>query len=215
MRPVLITAGATRNYLDSIRFISNAATGKTGLWIANQFPPQVRGHFLWGYGVDISPLTVSSWTTEEFSSTRDLERKMLSWVDANPKGLILHSAAVGDFEVFEINGKKLDWSQEKLDSTQAIQVTLAPTPKIVDQLKQKSEELFLVSFKQLPPHTSEAEASRIGRAQLERTRSDLVFTNVTLQLDRCQILDSKHQKIFTKRSLALEQLMQELFHVLL
>ena len=34
---VLITCGATREYLDPIRFISNPSSGKMGLCLANEF----------------------------------------------------------------------------------------------------------------------------------------------------------------------------------
>lgn len=210
MRNVLITAGATRNYLDAIRFISNQATGKTGLMILQQLPPETVTHFLWGYGVQL-PLTLKQNSSfEEFFSTEDLANRMFRWIEQNPGSLVVHSAAVGDFEVASIDGQEGPWNQIKLDSSRELTLHLKPTLKIVDHLKKKDPRLFLISFKQLPPKTSPEEATRMGRSQLTRTQSDVVFTNITQHLDECQILTQEKTRSFSNRTSALNVLFQEI-----
>ncbi|MEK7484544.1 MAG: phosphopantothenoylcysteine decarboxylase [Planctomycetota bacterium] len=210
MRNVLITAGATRNYLDAIRFISNQATGKTGLTLLQQLPPQTVVHFLWGYGVQIPETLKKNTSIEEFFSTQDLANRMFRWLAQNLGGLIVHSAAVGDFEVASIDGKQENWEQIKLDSSREISIQLRPTIKIVDQLKKRDPSHFLVSFKQLPPTATSEEATRIGQTQRERTQSDRVFTNITHHLEECQLISKEWVKIFSSRNEALTALIQEI-----
>jgi phosphopantothenoylcysteine synthetase/decarboxylase len=210
MRPVLITTGATRNYLDAIRFISNAGTGQTGLWFAEQLVPYTFVQLFHGLSVQPLPPEHFQLKRNSFTSTEDLATQIFRWIQAHPQALILHSAAVGDFRVESINGKTdVDFSQTKLDSSQALTVRFVPTLKIVDELKRRAPDLFLVSFKQLPPQTSTSSATQIGEQQRLRTQSDIVFTNVTDHLEDCQILEQGQVTLFQNRQNALEALLQK------
>ena len=97
-RPVLVTCGATRNPLDAIRFISAFSTGRTGGAIAQALAD--RGHpvHVLGSAEALLRLTDPALTREEYRSTRDLMARMEAWVRANPGGIVVHSAAVGDYE---------------------------------------------------------------------------------------------------------------------
>ena len=174
MRDVLITAGATRNPIDAMRFISAHSTGRTGAWLAGALEdthsitvlgsPEALAH---------CPPTVAQ---EAYTSTDDLMTKMRIWVDAHPDGLVIHAAAVGDYAVDPIAGK-IASGQDTLT------LTLRPTPKILDAIRGWSPSVRIVSFKAAPPETDEASLEAIAAAQGLRTDSVAVFANVIGQLE--------------------------------
>ena len=174
MRDVLITAGATRNPIDAMRFISAHSTGRTGAWLAGALEdthsitvlgsPEALAH---------CPPTVAQ---EAYTSTDDLMTKMRTWVDAHPDGLVIHAAAVGDYAVDPIAGKIASGQD-------AVTLTLRPTPKILDAIRGWSPSVRIVSFKAAPPETDEASLEAIAAAQGLRTDSVAVFANVIGQLE--------------------------------
>lgn len=177
-RPLLITAGATRNFLDSMRCITANASGKTGAILAAHFPIQCT---LLGSPSAILHLAIETKTapeehptiqTQEFTSTMDLYNKMKDWVEDNPKGIIVHSAAVGDYAPQERSGTKIASNQEILS------IDLFPTIKILDHVKKWSHQCLLISFKAAAPTTTPQELTEIAQRQRERSLSDLVFANI-------------------------------------
>lgn len=169
MRPVLISAGATRNPIDAMRYISAFSTGTTGVGLARALREAGREVHLLGSAEAL--LRAPEIQGEEFWSTADLMERMERWVRANPGGVVVHAAAVGDYQA--------DTSGGKLPSGQAeLVLRFHPTPKIVDHLKRWDPSLFLVSFKAAPPETGDDALLRIAAGQLSRTSSDLVFANV-------------------------------------
>lgn len=169
MRPVLISAGATRNPIDAIRYISSFSTGTTGAWLGRALAGAGRDVHLLGSAEALS--RAPELNGEEFWSTLDLMARMKRWVEANPGGLVIHAAAVGDYQA-ETSASKLPSGQPELV------LRLHPTPKIVDHLKRWDSSLFLVSFKAAPPETDDHALTQIAARQLAHTASDLVFANV-------------------------------------
>ncbi len=170
MRPTLITCGATRNPLDAIRYLSARATGSTGIQIASALLAQGREvHVL--ASLEAS-LRAPGLNAEVYGSTRDLEARMHTWCRAHPDGVVVHSAAVGDYEnLHAAEAGKIPSGQQELV------LRLTPTPKILDQVRGWAPGAFLVSFKAAAPGVTAGELEAIARAQALRTRSDLVFAN--------------------------------------
>lgn len=169
MRPVLITAGATRNPIDAMRYISAFSTGATGVWLGRELTR--RGIPTTVLGSAEALLRAPELAGEEFTSTRDLMARMERWTGAHPGGVVVHAAAVGDYEARTLAGKISSGMSELV-------LQLTPTPKIVDHLKVWDPALHLISFKAAPPETSDEALEAIARRQLERTGSALVFANV-------------------------------------
>lgn len=186
-RAVLITAGATRNPLDSMRVITANSSGSTGVYLANALLAHDLDITVMGSprALAILPETISGM---EFGSTRDLESKMHEWVCHHPDGIIVHCAAVGDFEYRAQDN-------HKIPSGQTITITLHPTPKILDQIKSWSETCILVSFKAAAPNTDDDTLLSIADAQRMRTQSDIVFANVLerIHTDVLLLNTDKHQ----------------------
>ena len=198
MRDVLITAGATRNPIDAMRFISAHSTGRTGARLAEALcgercvtilgSPEALTH---------SPNMA---TCEAFSSTQDLMDKMHAWVAAHPDGLVIHTAAVGDYEVEPVDGK-IASGQESLT------LKLRPTPKIVDAIREWSPTAKIISFKAAPPGTTGLNLEAIAAAQGDRTGSVAVFANVVGQIESDVLIWTREGvQTFDHRAEALEAL---------
>lgn len=140
----LVTAGSTIEYIDSIRILTNLSSGKMGLNIAEQcLDKGFNVTFVYGQGSlnipdDSRMEIIKIKTTEEMLKTvkdRILDQK---------QHIVFHTAAVADFSISRTNKKM----PNKLDTRNGTKtITLIPTPKIVDKIKQYDKNIFLVAFK--------------------------------------------------------------------
>ena len=183
MRPILITAGATRNPLDAIRYLSAFSSGSTGVGLAGA----LRDHDVTLLGSAEACLRAGEGLrTEEFRSTRDLMARMERWIRAHPAGVVIHAAAVGDYEAIPDAART---GPAKIPSGSAeLTITLRPTPKIIDHIRRWSPEVQLISFKAASPETSDDRLLEIAQAQRTRTGSALVFANVLGRLQEGVLL---------------------------
>ncbi len=173
MRPLLVTAGATRNPIDAIRYLSAHSGGSTGAAVARALAPHTHVTVL--ASADARARLPAGVAVLPMGSTRELLASMREQVAQHPRAVVVHAAAVGDYEAAEAAGK-IPSGQEELV------LRLQPTPKIVDRVCQWSPDVRLVSFKAAPPGTGPDALVEIARSQLERTRSALVFANAIGQL---------------------------------
>ena len=166
---VLVTSGATREPIDSVRFISNLSSGRTGAAICEALA--ARGFEVTQlHGIDSAraPRAAHRYAFLDHASLDLLLRTSLRDGDYDA---VIHSAAVGDFTVAEA-------ADAKLPSGSEVQLQLRPTTKIIDQIRGYAGErpLTLVGFKL----THDADpAARKGAAQqlLARADADYVVHN--------------------------------------
>lgn len=202
---ILITAGATRNKVDAIRYLSAHATGRTGSILAYRLARSMAEEG----GVDVLGSAEALFNfshaiyfnREEFFGTRDLMARVERL--APLADIIIHSAAVGDYEVDAIDGKILSGQPE-------VMLRLTPAPKILDHIRAWSPNCFLVSFKAAAPGTTLDDLEAIARAQLLRTRSDIVFANVIGNQEKVILVRAKSATRFKKRSSAIETLLDQI-----
>ncbi len=200
MKPVLITAGATRNPIDSMRYISAHASGKTGATIARSLIQKANVTAL------CSPLAESNMPpeiqTSVFGSTSDLMEKMQTWIGQNPDCVVIHSAAVGDYEVQHSS------TNQKIASGQnQVTLELKPTPKILDRIQEWSETAVVISFKAAAPATTTEELASIAHDQLLRTNSNMVFANNIDHIERGIMLVERDKfRVHETRERAIESL---------
>lgn len=198
-RPVLVTAGATRNPVDAMRFLSANSSGRTGAAIADALSAHTKVHLLGSPEALLRSGGAPS--TEAFGATRDLMARMQAWATVNPTGILVHAAAVGDYEAAEQSAGKTPSQQAEWV------IRLRPAPKIADQVLDWSPELSLITFKAAGPETSAEELVQICRKQLERTRSTLVFGNVIGALgSTATLVDLNGSEAFPRRDDAMEAL---------
>ena len=214
MKPLLLTAGATRNRVDAIRYLSAFAGGQTALALVAALP-DAPTHVLGSAEAvlrmklaeaerKLSNRPPKDISTEEFTGTRDLMGRMEQWIRTHPYGVVVHSAAVGDYEA-EPNASKIPSGQAE------ITIRLRPGPKIVDHVREWAPECRLVSFKAGRPGLNPAELEQIARGQLMRTESDLVFANVLGEIETSVLLVERTRcRAFSRRAEAIAALAQTL-----
>lgn len=199
-RPVLITAGATRNRVDAMRCITAFSSGRTGVQLAQALAARRAVHLL---GSPEALLRAGAAVEGEvYEGTRDLMGRMERWVKANPRGVVVHAAAVGDYEAPPVEGKIASGAEELV-------LRLRPTPKILDHIRGWDPGVFLVSFKAAGPDTSPERLVEICAAQRQRSASDLVFGNVLGQLDStATLVDAQGAARYADRDQALAALVE-------
>ena len=203
MFPALVTAGATRNPVDAIRYLSSGATGTTGLALATAL---AATHDVVLLGSEEACLRGrdSGLAMATFGSTRDLMAKVEHQLRSRPGGVFVHTAAVGDYEA-EALATKIPSGQAELV------LRLRPTPKIVDRVRDWDPTVFLVSFKAGSPDWDESRLLAVAGAQRGRSRSDLVFANRIGDLDQsCAIVGPTGVERFGDRQAALARLVERI-----
>lgn len=195
---VLITAGATRNPIDAMRFISGRSSGTTGVAVARALV--ARGHHVLLLASPEAALRADGLDVEEFGSTRDLMARMERWVRAHQAGAVVHAAAVGDYESRDaIDGKipsgRTEWT-----------LTLVPTPKIANHVRAWGCGGPYVTFKAAPPGTGSEDLASIASVQRHRTGCDLVFANVLGAIDRDVLLVDQLVRSYERRDDAIAAL---------
>jgi phosphopantothenoylcysteine synthetase/decarboxylase len=210
MRPVLITAGATRNPVDATRYLSAGSSGATGLRLACALAGPVH---LLGSPEALLRLRLaqleghpgaSEVQTQGYSSTRDLMRRMEAWVRGQPRCVVVHASAVGDYEV-DAAGGKIPSGQDGLS------LVLRPAPKILDRIRGWSAEARIVSFKAAPPGSTAADLARIAEAQRRRTDSELVFANTLGRLQADVVIQgAAGPALHATRAAALDALVEQI-----
>jgi phosphopantothenoylcysteine decarboxylase/phosphopantothenate--cysteine ligase len=124
---ILITAGATREPVDDVRFISNLSTGATGAALADALA--TRGHtvtLLRGTGA-AEPQMVRDVRT--FTSAKDLRERLKGLLSRGEYGAAIQCAAVADYTPARVPRGKIS-SQLK-----GLTLRLVPVPKILPQIK--------------------------------------------------------------------------------
>jgi phosphopantothenoylcysteine decarboxylase/phosphopantothenate--cysteine ligase len=163
---VLVTAGPTRSYLDPVRYLTNPSSGRMGLALASEAVS--RGAettlVLGPCALPAPPCKVINVeTTEEMLSA------VMSELKASRHDLLVMAAAPLDFAF----NKK---SHEKISSEAALTVTLTPLPKIVKEVRQVDQNLFIIGFK-AEHNLSYGELVERAKERLTNTGMDLIVAN--------------------------------------
>ncbi len=167
---VLVTSGATREPIDSVRFISNLSSGRTGAAICDALV--ARGiDVTHVHGVD-SAVSIRVGRREAFTDHASLDTILRRLLKDSAYGAVVHAAAVGDFTVADPT------PDAKLASGAELTVQLQPTSKIIDRLRgyAGNQDLLLVGFKLTHDPDAGAQA-RAARDLLKRTRARYVVQN--------------------------------------
>ena len=202
-KKVLINAGPTRAYIDSVRYIENISTGKLGMTLADAFYRNGVAVKL-VYGPGEAPLY--TWLDAISVETgKDMLSAMQVELNNNNYDAAVFSAAVLDFEPEQkVEGK--------ISSANAFHLNLRPTEKIINQL----EVRFKIGFK-LVYDMEEAELLKFASDWKKKNNIDVLVVNDLKKIDQEKhpafILegDSLH-RVSTKAEIA-EQLLAILTQV--
>jgi phosphopantothenoylcysteine decarboxylase/phosphopantothenate--cysteine ligase len=201
---ILLTAGATRNPIDSMRYISANSSGQSGAWLAEQLTEYGTVHLMGSPEALLRcQLPISK---QSFGSTEDLMGKMKVWVERYPTGIVVHAAAVGDYAVSDA-----DESVKFPSGAEKLSIELRPTPKILDAIRGWSESVGIISFKAAGPNTSRTDLEAMAKAQAARSDSSIILGNTIGALEaEVLILDRGHLEWFASRPLGMAALVEKI-----
>jgi phosphopantothenate---cysteine ligase (CTP) len=137
---ILVTAGATREPIDAVRFLSNVSSGATGAALSNEFAS--RGHqvvLLHGQGAVVSERAAER---EIFSSAADLQARLERRLAQENFDVVIMAAAVADYRPAKaVAGKIASAASER-------SLRLIRNEKILPRLKTFSPHpLRVIGFK--------------------------------------------------------------------
>jgi len=139
-KSILITAGPTWVPIDSVRVISNIATGQTGILLAERLRRL-------GAKVTIllGPVETCSLNKKirliRFTFFDELKDKITQELKTKKYDMVIHSAAVSDYRPLKTYSHKIKSGIKKW------RLSLIPTEKIIDAIKRIDKSIFLVGFK--------------------------------------------------------------------
>lgn len=178
---VLITSGGTAEPLDGVRVLTNTSTGRTGAGLAAFFARS--GHEVTLLRAESSaPATASVaplLAEETFATFSDLDAALTRLLGETAFDAVIHAAAVGDFAIDGVRvGDRLVPRGAKLSSSQPLQLTLRPQPKLLNALRARSRtpQLAVVAFK-LTTHATDAEAQAAVQTLFAEAAPDFIVHN--------------------------------------
>lgn len=162
---VLITCGPTWVAIDDVRVISNISSGKLGQTLANNLS-QLGAKVTLLEGAVEEKLKNKKVNVRSFLYFEEL-RQLIDSELKKPFDIFIHAAAISDYRVQSKRGK-LSSHFKKLN------LNLTPTPKIINSIKKKRPNIFLVGFK-LEPSLSKARNK--AEHLFQKAKCDLVVAN--------------------------------------
>lgn len=176
---ILVTAGATREPIDGVRFLSNLSTGVTAATLAASF--QARGHrlgVLRGEGA-AAPRDLAD--VEKFGSASDLGDRLRRRLATGEWEMVVMAAAVSDYRPAEVHQGKLDSAAPELV------LRLVRNPKLLPRLKAFSPRpVKVVGFK-LTAGADEAGRRAAVAAQFAAGGVDAVVHNDLEEIGRSAV----------------------------
>ncbi len=162
---VLITMGPTREPIDSVRFISNASSGKMGLALAEE--GRKRGHEVTAVS---GPVDVEIPEGIKVIDVKTAEEMVNSTLEELKGGydVIISAAAIADYSP--------EFRQGKMDSSKEVMLRLKPTPKLTRLAREKFPGPFIVAFK-AEVNVPQEELLERARKKLSSEKLNLVVAN--------------------------------------
>ena len=167
---ILITAGPTWVPIDSVRVISNIATGQTGISLANKcsslgakvtlfLGPQKKALHL---KKDIALVNFRFFDELKNLLNKELKSKRID--------ILIHSAAVSDYRPAVSFKKKIKSGSKNLS------LKLLSTPKLIDSFRKRAPNAILVGFK-FEPNENKDKLIADARSLIRRSGIDLAVAN--------------------------------------
>ncbi|MFX1329901.1 MAG: bifunctional phosphopantothenoylcysteine decarboxylase/phosphopantothenate--cysteine ligase CoaBC [Promethearchaeota archaeon] len=185
-KKILITAGPTREAIDSVRFVSNKSSGRMGIEIAKEV--SARGAEVLLIAGECMVKLPDYINTKHVVSTDDFIKTVKEEISYNNYDFFVSAAAVSDY-------KPVDCIEGKIssDNVEELHVNMKLTPKIIDVARKKDYNLFIIAFK---AETNVSKSELIERAynRLVKSEIDLIVAN---DIGREDIgFNSKYNEVF-------------------
>lgn len=165
----LITGGATREYLDDVRFLSNPSTGLSAFQVAQALINHGAEILLIlgeGHTLDVDRI---SFPVKIVRSTKDMYDEIQKELSNSDYHGLIAVAAVSDY--------RPHYQMGKIPSKQTdLKLELVPTVKILEKIRESFPNLYLVAYK-AEVGITEDELLKRGREFQEKHRLDMVCAN--------------------------------------
>jgi phosphopantothenoylcysteine decarboxylase/phosphopantothenate--cysteine ligase len=183
---ILITAGGTREPIDSVRYIGNMSSGHTASRLADELCD--KGHDVTWLGADNAAAPLRACAKPRFCSFDDLASQLENLLAASDYDVVIHAAAVSDFSVASVQtqaGETLDGMTGKLSSDSALLLRLKPNPKLLDRIRtwSKNPHVRVIGFK-LTDTADLQQRYEAVKKQLEHSGVDVVVHNDLADISR-------------------------------
>lgn len=139
-KKILVTAGATMEFIDPIRVVTNPASGKLGAAVAKE-AIRMGANVTLIYGRGYAELPSGAKIINVKTSDKMMDA-VINELKSSNYDIAIMTAAVSDFKPESPKDAKIETRDNK-----QITLTLRTTGKIVDQVKKVSPSTFLVAFK--------------------------------------------------------------------
>jgi phosphopantothenoylcysteine decarboxylase/phosphopantothenate--cysteine ligase len=156
-RRIVVTSGATSEAIDPVRVLTNRSSGKTGRAVARACYVRGADVILVHDGPDVPYADV-----ERVESAAGMLAAVETAVE--DADALVSAAAIGDYTV--------EGSDEKIRSGQDLSLTLEPTVKILDAVRESQPDLPIVGFK---TETSGEDEAMVAAARETLARAGLAF----------------------------------------
>jgi len=149
-KSILITAGGTREAIDSVRYIGNMSSGRTASRLADELTD--AGHRITWLGAESAVTPNRPCAMLRFYSFDDLASQLQTVLAASEFDAVIHAAAVSDSSVASVHtqaGDQRDGRTGKLPSKSDLMLRLTPNPKLLDRIRgwSKNPEVRMIGFK--------------------------------------------------------------------
>jgi phosphopantothenate-cysteine ligase len=192
MANYLVTGGGTEERIDGVRSITNFATGRLGVLIAEKLSRQCgTGTVFYVHGKHAVRPHESDAAIRciEVEGVADLEAAVRRILAKHDIAAIVHSMAVSDYAVDRIldsEGREIHDRDKIPSSERELRLILKPTPKIIGLFHDLAPDAALAGFKLLN-NVSHEELRDAAFALLEKNHCACVLAN-----DRAGITAEKH-----------------------
>ncbi len=161
-KKIIVTAGATREYIDPIRYITNSSSGKMGYSLAKA-AQKMGAEVTLISGITTLP-EITGIKTIMVKTSEDMYREVLKVY--NDAAVVIMSAAVGDYHPAIKHDKKMKKSEGNMS------LELERTTDILKSLGEKKTHQILIGF------AAESEnLLQYGKEKLEKKNLDYIVIN--------------------------------------
>jgi len=198
-KKILITAGPTWVPIDSVRVISNIATGETGVLLAEKLSKAgAKVTLVLGpVGACCLNHKIKLIKFKFFDELKNIITKELSFTKYN---ILIHSAAVSDYRPLK------NYNQKVKSGKKLWQLKLTQTPKLIDLIKKLDPSLILVGFK-FEPEARKDTLMKRAKNLLDHAHLDLIVANTIFgNLYKAYVINHNrtYGPVFNKKDLAVK-----------
>ncbi len=161
---VLITAGATRSWIDDVRFITNPSSGRMGIELSiESYSRGAEVDLVYGHTEIQVPHTVNSYHVD---TTDEMANKINELTSKYDYDIIIGAAAPVDFNVDKFEGK--------MRSELSYQINLIPAKKTLKSISKRPKVLISFAAESIK---NDQELIEKAREKIAKYNSDIVVAN--------------------------------------